>query len=111
MNVYEYRSLGVIFGMWAKHILDKADNKQAIEVESDAASRKLLYCWSQFNKLSPNDPEIWPLIRDRVNPYTMAKIAGVEQDPLLAEFVRTSGAANAAVKKQTQGSKRAGKSP
>ena len=110
MGLYEYRSLGVVFGMWAKHLLDGDDPKPE---QSAAASRKLLYSWSLFNKLSPGDPEIWPLVRDRVNPYTQAKIVGVEQDPLLAEFVRTSEAVNVAVaaslKKQAQAKKQ--KSP
>jgi len=72
---YEYRSTGVIFGMWSQHLL-----QQGSESESARVSRLLYYAWSQYDLFHPNDPEIIPSLNGKKNPYTGMKIEGIEQD-------------------------------
>lgn len=75
MGEHEYRSAGVIYGMWAQHLAASGDLDA-----SDAVARQLYRAWSQYDQRHPNDPEIVPSLRKRVNPYSGRSIMGLDNE-------------------------------
>jgi hypothetical protein len=73
MGEYEYRSAGVIYGLWSKHLysLGKKD-------EAETAARRIYYSWRQYLLLHPGDPEILPAVENKLNPYSGTPIVGLE---------------------------------
>lgn len=75
LGPYEYRSAGVIFGLWAKHLQSQSPrSKPDAPAQAAAASRRMYYSWLRYLELQPGDAEIGQFVRERVNPYTGAAI-------------------------------------
>jgi len=81
IGTYEYRSAGVIYGMWAKHLSELPAKKHPTAAAEAARSRRLLWRrWLQYCLRSPDDNEIWILVRDRQDPYSAMTVTGLEEE-------------------------------
>jgi hypothetical protein len=84
---YEYRSAGVIFGLWAKHLASMRSEPDA-PAQAEHASRRMYYSWLRYLELQPADAEIGQFVRERINPYTGATLSlkGLHDDTEFAAY-------------------------
>jgi hypothetical protein len=66
LQSHQYRSMGVIYGNYAKFALNQLKNPLA---EEESNLNMYIY-WLEYFKLNENDEEIKPFLEKQLNPYT-----------------------------------------